>query len=507
MSVSPTPSPLPPPGSPAPAPGSAAEAAAARGVDLGRRSLREHATRGVLISGVWMAIMGAVQTGRNMVLPAIVGPAEYGLWGALLVAGALLAAFRTTGANEIFVGQNEDDQERAFQRVFAIEVTVNALLMVVTIAVAPLLALMYGDDRLLLLGMATALAWPAQTLQAPLWLLNRRMAFGKLRLIQSVDPVIGTIVAIGLAVAGFGAWAIVLGILVGAWATALIAIATSPYRLRPRFDREALRRYGGISVPLWLSAVTASLVSLGLMVLARWEIGLVAVGAVTLASNLTFFAQRIDQAVSTVLYPAIAAAQDKPDVLHETFGKSNRVGLAWAIPVASLLLIFGPELVPLLYGERWNDAVPIVQWFAVAVAVAHLGTNWWQYELVQGNARPMAVNGVMALVFFAVLQVPAVLLWGLEGLAISAVAQALGQLVVRTVYVRRRFGHWSPTALALRSLLPVLPASVVGWAMLQLDVPLGPSLAAFGILMAAGTLVFERALVREIAGYLRGAVR
>ncbi|EHN09165.1 polysaccharide biosynthesis protein putative [Patulibacter medicamentivorans] len=454
-----------------------------------------------------MAVMGAVQTGRNLVLPAVVGPSEYGLWGALLVAGALLAAFRTTGANEIFVGQNEEDQEQAFQRVFAIEVTVNALLMVITVAVAPLLALMYGDDRLLLLGMATALAWPAQTLQAPLWMLNRTMQFGRLRLIQSVDPVIGTIVAIGLAVAGLGAWAIVLGILVGAWGTALIAIVISPYKLRPRFDREALRRYGGISVPLWLSAVTASLVSLGLMVLARWEIGLVAVGAVTLAANLTFFAQRLDQAVSTVLYPAIAAAQDKPDVLHETFGKANRVGLAWAVPVAALLVVFGPELVPLLYGDEWRDAIPVVQWFAIAIAIAHLGTNWWQYELVQGDARPMAVNGVMAIVFFVVLQIPPVLLWGLEGLAISAVAQALGQLAVRTIYVRRRFGHWSPIGLALRSLLPVLPATAAGYGLLRTDLPLGASIGTFLVLLLAGTLLFERSLVREIGGYLRGAVR
>jgi O-antigen/teichoic acid export membrane protein len=425
----------------------------------------------------------------------------------VLARAALLAALRTTGTNEVFVGQDEDDQEQAFQRVFAIEVTVNGALTVLTILTAPLLALMYGDGRLLPLGMASALAWPAQTLQAPLWVLSRRMEFGRLRAIQEVDPVRGTVVAVGLALAGFGAWSIVLGILAGAWATALMAVALCPFRLRPQFDREALRRYGRTAGALWVAAVSGAVVGLGLMVLAQRSIDAQAVAAVTLASNITFFAARLDQAVSTVLYPAIAAAQHRPDVLRETFGKANRVGLAWATPVACGLVIFAPQLLPAVYGDEWRSAVGVVQWFAVAVAVAHLGTNWWQYEIVAGNARPLAVNGVGAIVLFVVLQVPPILIWGLDGLAISMLAQALGQLAIRTVYVRRRFGTWSPLRLSVRSLVPVLPATVVGALLTTMDVPLVAELVVFVLLLAAGTYAFERTLIREIRGYLRGAVR
>lgn len=483
------------------------DAARRRGISLGSRTLREHATRGVLISGLWMAAMGVVQTSRNFVLPGVVGPEEYGIWGALLAFGALLAAFRTTGTNEVFVGQDEDDQEQAFQRIFAIEVSVNGALTVLTIASAPLLAAMYGDSRLLLLGMASALAWPAQTLQAPLWVLARRMDFARLRVIQAIDPVLGTIVAVGLAIAGFGAWSIVLGILAGAWGTALVAVVLCPFKLRPKFDRVALRHYGRISVSLWIAAVSGAVVGLGLMVLAQRSINAEAVAAVTLASNITFFAARLDQAVSTVLYPAIAAAQDRPDVLRETFGKANRVGLAWAVPVAAGIVIFAPQLIPAVYGDEWRGAVGVVQWFAVAVAVAHLGTNWWQYELVAGTSRPLAVNGIGALILFVVLQVPPILIWGLDGLAVSMLAQALGQLAIRTVYVRRRFGSWSPLRLTVRSLVPVLPATGVGVLLTTLEVPLGIELVVFVLMLGVATFLFERTLVREIGGYLRGAVR
>lgn len=492
---------------PAIAPNETVDAVQRRGIALGSRTLREHATRGVLISGLWMAAMGVVQTGRNFVLPGVVGPQEYGIWGALLAFGALLAALRTTGTNEVFVGQDEDDQELAFQRVFSIEVTVNTVLTVLTIATAPLLAAMYGNSELLLLGMASALAWPAQTLQAPLWVLNRRMEFGRLRVIQAVDPVLGTVVAVGLAIAGLGAWAIVLGILAGAWSTALIAVVLCPYKLRPKFDAAALRRYGKVSLSLWVAAVSSAVVGLGLMVLAQRSIDAKAVAAVTLASNITFFAARLDQAVSQVIYPAIAAAQDRPEVLRETFGKANRVGLAWAVPVAAGLVVFAPQLLPAVYGDEWRSAVGVVQWFAVAVAIAHLGTNWWQYEIVAGDARPVAVNSLGAVVLFVLVQVPPTLIWGLDGLAVSMVAQAIGQLAVRTVYIRRRFGTWSPFALTLRSLLPVLPATAVGAFLTTQDVPLGIELIVFTVLLAVGTYLFEKALVREIAGYLRGAVR
>jgi hypothetical protein len=86
-------------------------------------------------------------------------------------------------------------------------------------------------------------------------------------------------------------------------------------------------------------------------------------------------------------------------------------------------------------------------------------------------------------------------------------AQALGQLAIRTVYVRRRFGSWSPLRLTVRSLVPVLPATAVGVLLTTLSVPLGIELMVFVLLLVAATALFERALVREIGGYLRGAVR
>ena len=70
------------------------------------------------------------------------------------------------------------------------------------LAIAPILALVYGESDLLAPGLALALVLPGLALQAPVWVYYRRMAFLRQRLIAAVDPVVGFVVTIALAVAG-----------------------------------------------------------------------------------------------------------------------------------------------------------------------------------------------------------------------------------------------------------------------------------------------------------------
>jgi len=61
-----------------------------------------------------------------------------------------------------------------------------------------------------------------------------------------------------------------------------------------------------------------------------------------LDSQLT---DRLDAIITQTLYPAVCAVADRTELLFETFVKSNRLALMWAMPFGLGLALFAPDLV------------------------------------------------------------------------------------------------------------------------------------------------------------------
>ena len=148
------------------------------------------------------------------------------------------------------------------------------------------MALVYGRPELLAPGFALALILPANVLQAPLWVFYREMRFVRQRTLQAVEPIVGAVVAIVLAAAGAGYWALLGGAIAGAYAAALAAFLARPYPLRLRWSPGALRSYASFSWPLLLTAGSGLVLAQLSILLSERHLGLAAAGAVTLAATV-----------------------------------------------------------------------------------------------------------------------------------------------------------------------------------------------------------------------------
>src|SRR5207245_1304410 len=84
----------------------------------------------------------------------------------------------------------------------------------------------------------------------------------------------------------------------------LIALVYSPYKLRLRAERGAIREYATFSWPLFIGSISAVLMFQVPLTLAARSIGAAAIGAITLASQITQYTRRVDDIVTHALYPA-----------------------------------------------------------------------------------------------------------------------------------------------------------------------------------------------------------
>jgi len=471
--------------------------------------LRILAARGTLVNAAFLVGVNTLNLLRGFLVAAFLTTAQYGVWGVVLVVIYTLMFLRQVGIGEKYIQQDEPDQELAFRKAMTFELALAGAVLVVGVALVPALAAIFHEPAIIAPTLVALLMVPAQALQAPLWIFYRDMDFVRQRKLQILDPLTGFVIAVALLIAGWDYWALIVGVVAGAWVGAFVSLRASPYRFAWTWDRPTLRSYLSFSWPLFLASMSGIVVGQGLLIVGEAKLGLAGVGIIALASTISQYSDRADQAISQTIYPTICAVKDRADLLYEAFMKSNRLALMWGAPFGLGLALFADDLVQFGIGERWRPGVALMQAIGVAVAIHQIGFNWDAFYRARADTKPIAVASGLSISAFLLIALPLLATEGLRGLALATLLVEGVQFAIRMYFLRRLFPDFRFLRHAARALLPSLPA-VALVVVLRLTVgEEGTRLAAltmfalYVVTTLVATALIERKLLREMLDYLR----
>ena len=485
-------------------------APAADRIPEGIADLRSHATRGTMLNTAFAIGFAVLALLQRLIAAAFLTTEEFGFWAVVLTILVTLAWLKQLGIADKFIQQNEPDQQAAFQKAFTLELAISAAFFAVVALVLPFYALGYDTWKIVFPTLVCALSVPLTAFEAAAWIPYRQLGYVRHRILVAVNPLVSFVVTVALAIAGAGYWSFVLGVTVGAAAGALVCVLTCPYPFRLRMDRETVRSYASFSLPLLGSGLIGLVVVQGSLLAANSTVGLAGIGAIGLAIGIAAFADRVDAIVGNTLYPAVCAVVDRTALMYEVFVKSNRVALMWGLSFGVGLALFAEDLIAYLFDDQWEPAAGLLAAIGLTSGVGQVAFNWGLFVRAVGNTRPLFVAAIGDLVAFVAVGLPAILAWGLTGWAIGIAAAMLVQLAIRSFYMRRMFAGFNILAQFARAAAPIVPgAAIVLLSRLAFEGGRTPARAiaeavVYAAVTAACTLLFERSLVREVVGYLRG---
>src|SRR4051794_10819963 len=480
---------------------------------VGQRGLRAHAAQGAIVTSTFNIGYAALGMVQRVVVAAYLSATAFGFWGLIVTALVTISWLKQVGVSDKYVQQDEEDQEKAFQRAFTLELVYTLAFTVVIAVVIPLYGLIYGRSSIVFPAFVLSLGLLVSPLQSPIWIAYRQMRYLRQRVLEAVNPVVTAIVTIGLVVAGAGYWGLIIGSHAGTFASAIVAVISSPYKLKLKFDRRSAREYFTFSWPLFLSNASSLVVVQGAILVGNYTVGLAGLGALALASSFSAFIDRVDGIVRITIYPAVCAVKGRIDVLYEAFVKSNRLALMWALPFGVGLALFAPDLVDFVLGSRWEVATGLLQAFGLILAARQIAFNWVVFMSAIGNTRPLAINGVLQIAVFALVTTPLMLTLGLTGYALGMAVTTVLELALRGWFLSRLFEGFNITSHVARAIAPIIPptALVLGLRLLESgNRSAGEAvgeLALYAIVTIGSMYLFERRFIAELMGYLRGAVR
>jgi O-antigen/teichoic acid export membrane protein len=305
-----------------------------------------------------------------MVLARLLSPKDFGLVGMVTAFTGVLTLFRDFGLSSAAV-QRTTVTEEQISTLFWINILLGALLGLLTVSMAPAIAAFYREPQLF--GVTSVLALGFLFNGAGVQhsaLLQRQMRFTTLAVISVISMIVGTAIAVGGAIAGYGYWSLVAMSVtspfiatVGFWFTAGW-VPGAPHR------RAGLRSMIRFGETLTLNGLVAYVAYNAEKVMIGRFWGADAIGIYGRAYQLVNIpTDNLNSAVGEVAFSALSRLQDDPLRLRRYFLKGFSLVLGLTLPITIACALFADDVVFVLLGPKWKDAAAIVRLLAPTIAI------------------------------------------------------------------------------------------------------------------------------------------
>jgi O-antigen/teichoic acid export membrane protein len=468
--------------------------------------LAHRASRGTLMTVGAQWSRTALQLVSTVVLARLLAPADFGLVAMVMAIVGVADLIREFGLSGAIVRLREID-DGMWAAIHRFSLGLGIVAGGLAAASAPLIAALYGEERLVGLTLALAPLVLVNSVAMPLQAgLQRDLRFGTIAIVEIVAAVVGVAAAITAAALGAGVWSLVLlpGVSALVRLIGFLGIRRPPLtRARPWRDLRPVLGTGGSILGVELLNYAARNVD---NVLIGRALGPAVLGVYTRAYALLMLPiSQLNGPLARVGLPVLSRLRDDEDAYRRYVRAAMLVIAYAAIPTFALLAAMAGPLVLVLLGDAWTEAAPIFALLAIAGAAQALGnvSGWLYVSLGRAHRQLVYFAATKPLVIAAFV---VGLMWnGVHGLALLYGLVSCALLVPGFLLAIR--GTFVTAAdVFLPVLRPVLLAPFAFAAAAAVSALLGdtPFLAlAAGAL--AGVAVFALALL--IPAYRRDAAR
>ena len=394
--------------------------------DLGRRAFTSFLWAAASYAGGKVLVFAA-----TLVLARLLVPADFGVVAFALAVIYYLEYVTDLGLGAALIYRSDADDPRVSSTAFWIGVVGAAVLFVGSWFLAPLLGEVGPGEAVVPLFRVLALQFLFSALgKAHEYRLRRSLQFRKLFWPELAGGLAKGVVSVALAIAGAGAWSLVIGQLVGVLSQSGGLWIVHPFRPGLTISR----RHVAPMLRFGLGIVAVGLLGQGAgtfdYVVVGAKLGAAALGVYYLAFRLPeLVIVSAFQVANDVLFPLYARLRDGSvdgrDDLRRGYLQTLRLGAMVAWPAALGMAALALPLVLVLYGEKWRAAAAPLAFVAVWAGLASLASMPGAVFKALGRSWLLTATGIMQIAILF----PAI--WFAAPHGITAVAAS--QVVEKTV--------------------------------------------------------------------------
>ena len=398
------------------------------GITLDSAAVKRRSVHGAVITFIAQALKFVIQFGSLVAVSRLLQPSDFGLIALVSPVIGFVRIFNDLGFGQAIIQRSAITQGQV-SALFWINILISLGLTAIMAAVAPLLGLLYHDDKIVLITLAlSSLIMVATFSIVPAAVLNRQMRFVPLAIIDVGSLAVGAMAGIGSAYSGFGYWALV--IMQAANALTSLALNWCFAGWRPsRPSREpGIRSLLGFGANITGSNLATYFAMSADNMIVGLANGQTALGLYDRSYNLVVQPlMQIMAPISRVAVPLLSRLEKTPERFERAFFQMLQFALLACSPELIFNVVDPERLVQFLLGAKWLAISPIFAWICLGGLASTINASAGWIFVSQNRTREQvvffSVNAAISVASFAVGA-----FWGVVGVAaVSAISFSLIQ--------------------------------------------------------------------------------
>jgi polysaccharide transporter, PST family len=330
---------------------------------LDKTDIKDNLVEKTINSGIWSFTQGvgqrAIQFLTYIILARLLTPEDFGLVAIGILYTNFVEVFIDQGFGEAIV-QRKDLQHEHLNAAFLINISIGLFFAVISFFLAEFISVLFSEQRLISIIRWFSLIFIIggfKGVQEAYF--QKNMEFKKLAVRSIIAALAGGVVGISMAYMGYGAMSLVgqqfAFAAVGVW----ILWATSEWRPTIKMKHQHIK-------DLYLFGINIFFIRMLNFINQRMDhliIGLVLgpklLGYYTVASRfLNMTTGVLSYTIAKVAYSAFSIVQRDTSKLRSGYYIVTEISAFVAFPFFVLIALLAPEVVLLIFGEKWMPAVP-----------------------------------------------------------------------------------------------------------------------------------------------------
>jgi O-antigen/teichoic acid export membrane protein len=377
----------------------------------------------------------------GILITRILLPADYGLVGMILIFWAVGQTLVDSGFGSALIWK-KNPTSADYSTVFYFNVSISLILYLIFYLLAPLIAGFYDEPKLI--GLIRILCLNFILLSFGLIqqvVLQKKVDFKLLSFVNVASSLVAGIVALYMALKGFGPWAIVVQILAKSFVTSLLLWIFNRWRPVFIFDWLSLKELFGYGSKLTAAGLIYTIFQYLYLNIIGKLFPVEALGFYTRASQLQDFpVKTLGSVFNRVAFPVFSAIQDDNERLKNAVRKTLRTMVFFNFPMLLGLVAVADPLIEVVLTEKW---LPASEYFKLLCLVG----LFYSFQVINGEILKTKgkLDWVLKLeIISKSVMIVSILItwrWGITAIILGQMFTALISVLIGSYYVWKSIGY------------------------------------------------------------------
>ncbi|WP_272572560.1 lipopolysaccharide biosynthesis protein [Providencia sp. PROV258] len=375
-----------------------------------------------------------------------IGPESFGLIGMLTIFMLLSESIINNGFSQALVQRSNNATREDFSTIFYINIVWSIFIYFILFFAAPLIADFYKKIELINISRVLFLVVIINSLSVVVRAqLTIKVDFKSQAIANVIATISSSIIAIYMALSGYGYWSYVSLIILKALISSASLWFFSRWIPMLLFSKESFRTLFKFGSNLMVAGLISTLVNNLYIVLIGRYFNATSVGYFSQATNLTtFLSHFISTTLQSVTYPILTSIKEDRQKLVILYKQLLSITMLFSFPALAGFAALSDTFIELFLGSQWLPIVPIVKILCIARMIIPISAINMNILNAIGRSDLFLKVDLMKLPIILISILIAVP-YGLNGVAIAILSTTLLSFFINAYYPWRLF-NFGPIA-------------------------------------------------------------